>query len=375
MVYVNQRDTFHAKADSLTKVLSSNLSEAAASVAALETKVKSCDDKLHGCVTACMKACFPDLKLCIGPEIVWANRDFLTSVSPFFAAMLAPDSVMQEAATGQVDLKTAASLDVVRTLLCLLYTSGAALVELALPLSTFIDVLAQAAEWQCTELVEKLLMELKARIHAADGDTAFRILRLVSVHASTSHVSGWNKLLKLAIERFAETRNGNLADLHELSLDILSQVLACDNLDIGDNEASVLRCVVVWSEKNGFDQLSNLLSFVRFPLIRFPTLSKEERDALALANLHAGEQVQQLLGEATSLQLQKGSKERPTESRGTKRQRNADESDGDMSDEESGCEEEEQVETRLRKRRRSSGIPALTQRELGKVLLGSFCPP
>jgi len=370
MVYVNQRDIFNNKADALSKVLSTCMSAASCSNAAMEVKIKTGEEKLHGCVTACMKACFPDLKLCIGSDIVWANRDFLTSVSPVFAAMLASDSVYQEATTGQVDLPTA-DIEVVRTILCLLYTSGAALVELALPLPTFIDVLAQAAEWQCCELVEKLLIDLKARIHAADGDTAARILKLVSVHASVSHLTGWSKLLKAAIERFAETREGNLAALQELPADIFVQVLASDSLDTADNEASVLRCAVLWSQAQGLEQLPKLLELVRFPFIRFGTLKKEEREALALANAHAAEQVHQLIGEATSLQMQKGAKDK-SDSRGIKRQRNADESD--MSDEESGCEEEEQVEGRLRKRRKSSGIPTLNPRELGKVLIGSLCP-
>lgn len=336
----------------------------------MEAKVKASEEKLYGCVTACMKACFPDLKLRIGAEIVWASRDFLKSVSPFFAAMLAESSVMQEATTGQVDLPTA-DIEVVRSLLCLLYTSGAALAELALPLPTFIDVLAQAAEWECCDLVEKLLIDLKARIHAADGDTAARILKLVSVHASVSHLTGWSKLLKAAIERFAETRVGNLAALQELPAEIFVQVLACDNLDTGDNEAAVLVSIVEWSQASGLEQLPKLLELVRFPFIRFSALSKEERDALAFANTFAAEQIQLLIGEATNLQMQKGAKER-CETRGTKRLRMVD--DSDASDEDSCCEEEEHLEGRLRKRRKSSGIPTLNPRELGKVLVGSLCP-
>jgi hypothetical protein len=370
MVYVNQRDTVNSKADAACKVLSSCLTAASSATAAMEARAKASEESLHSCVTACMKACFPDLKLCIGSDIVWANKDFLMSVSPFFAAMLAEDSVMQEATTGQVVLPTA-DIAVVRTLLCLMYTSGAALAELALPLPTFIDVLAQAAEWECCELVEKLLMDLRARIHAADGDTAGRILKLVSVHARVSNLTSWSKLLKAAIERFAETRAGNLAALQELPEDIFCQVLACDSLDTGDNEAAVLRCVVAWAQSHGLEQLGKLLDLVRFPLIRFPALTKEEREALEMAGLHAAEQVEHLMGEATSKQMQKGDMER-SDSRGVKRPRNTDESD--VSDEESACEEGLDGENNL-KRRKGSGIPSLNARELGKFMLfGSVRP-
>merc|ERR1712151_415035 len=110
-----------------------------------------------------------------------------------------------------------ADAQVVRRLLALIYSSTVALKALNLSLSELIDVLAQAAEWQCEGVVTALVTSLEQRLQCADVSLSIRVLQLASVRSDASNQK-WNTLFNLAAERVAETCNGDFKILHDLSL-------------------------------------------------------------------------------------------------------------------------------------------------------------
>lgn len=257
------------------------------------------------CAAGCAAACFPDLEIHVGDERILANRDALVRASPFFATMLKSGGEMQEAATGQVRFPTA-DAQVVRRLLSLIYSKGHALSALSMTVSEQIDVLAQAAEWQCDDTVSALRDPLPQQLATAGLHTSLRVLKLASLqYEASSSQWRWATSRQTAIDRVAETCSGDLGVLSDLPLSCLESVLRSDRLDTVDDEGRVLRFVAEWVQKDEerLHHLPGLLKCVRFPFIRLLSLSDEEKVAMRFVHDHAGEQLQKHINEAADVQV------------------------------------------------------------------------
>lgn len=284
-----------------------------------------------------------------------ANRESLSAKSPFFAAMLRTDTPMQEVASGRVMLPTG-SVHAVKSLVGLMHSNADdAMVDLMdrnLSPEQFLEVLTQAHEWQCMDIVKKLLGKVEGKLRNADVSMAAPFLKLASYHVEDQDRKvrkAWLSILDLAADRFAKTCAGSLASLEQLPFAALQPILIRNSLDTGDNEGQVLVMVAKWMHSHGADKIPDLLEYVRFPLLRLASLDGEEKAALRSLREQAGPQVQRLLGEALALQTRR------------KRPREADE-------EASHREESSEKKRRATPRRGGAGIPVLNEEELGRVL-------
>lgn len=330
LVYAQHRDAFKMQ---IRNVLKSTAQLLQAKEAAVRRK-----DKLTSRIT---QSFFPDVRLQVEEEQIDANKEVIGSISPFFRRMLDEGAAMQEAAAGVVQLPTS-STGTVRSMLALMYTDGEALCNLKLASTELVDLIAQAAEWDCQFIVKKLAQKLKIEIPSLCAEVAVQFLKLVSLHAAATRKQPWIELLDPLVERVAETRQGDLSTLLDLSMDTLKLVLKSDKLDTGDDEINVLKFSVKWSKQHGTEKLPELIAAVRFPQLNILQLRPDGKAALHFARQHAEAKLKTLLGEATSIQL------------GVKRA--------------ADFAEDPEAMQRAQKRQRSSGCVQLKPDELGEML-------
>lgn len=205
--------------------------------------------------------------------------------------------------------------------------------------------MAQAAEWQCKDLVELLIGKVRPELKNVSHSVALAFLRVSSVHAASTQSEEWAKLLTMCAARVAETCAGDLDSLLPCSFEAVSRVLACNQLDTKEKEGGVLQFVAKWALTHGNTELAKLLELVRFPLLHLTSLDAGEKEALRYFSENAGVQLQRLIGEAILLQT---GRKRPRE----------------------GTEDAEAYERRAKKRVGSGSIPTLSEEELGLVTCG-----
>eukprot|EP00928_Gymnodinium_smaydae_P032670 TRINITY_DN23598_c0_g1_i1.p1 TRINITY_DN23598_c0_g1~~TRINITY_DN23598_c0_g1_i1.p1 ORF type:complete len:613 (-),score=94.70 TRINITY_DN23598_c0_g1_i1:235-2073(-) len=370
-VYVQQRESMKSKLVKLARCVASSQESKAKKIQDCEAKLdnerKRCDSLAAGMV----KATFPNTELCIGSTRIAVNREELSKKSPFFATMLRSDVPMQEAASGQVMLP-ASKVEAVRALLCLMHSNAddAVLEQLGQKLSAdqLLDVLAQADEWQCVDVAQRLLVVAKGKLQHAHVSTTLAFLKIASLHVNEADPAlqkAWLTILDAASKKLAQSCEGLWDELEHLPFEAMHRVLKQNALDTGGNEARLLITLAKWLNAHGDDHIPALLECVRFPLMRLAALSDDEKTALGTLREKAGSQIQRLIGEAIALQMSR------------KRKRDRD----DSSDEESESSDVALVDdgfvpdvSRQAKKMRSTlredgvGIPVLSHKEAGLLM-------
>jgi hypothetical protein len=263
---------------------------------------------------------------------------------------------MQEARSGVVKLEHA-DAGAVKSILAMLHTDGHAFSELDLSASEMLKTICQAAEWQCTSLVQKLLAIFIERVSSVDGSIAAQALRLADQHktveaAGTKIHELWEKCWAAAVKQVSSTccSSGNFPLLQELPFDTFLEVIRSDELDTDKSEGKVLQAVVQWVQKENLpDKLPQLLKAVRFPLIPAADLLTEFKGELRYARqCGSGDVVDQLHGEAVHVQLQRKHKRTFADAFDA----------GDDSD----------AKRRLKSRKNSGEFPVLSHSDLAKTL-------
>jgi len=334
-----------ASRDAYDDLLSEVVDQAGHRLMSMEARADTSDKRLKVSLARFMATQFPDVELIVGDSSIPANKASLASASPFFDAMLKEQMGMQEASTGKVTLPSS-NPTTVRQLLFLLNADACpeAFDALNCTLAELVELLAQAAEWQCKSLTQELL-NMICKANALDGKTLIRCFNVVCLHASSSADAMWAATKPQIVKLVATNVGGNLNLLEDLPFEGLKLVLQSNSLDVGEGEANVLLFVVSWVQRHNSEHLAELLQTVRFPYINLATLSPELRGALRFASVRAGTTLRMLLGQATSHQL------------GSPRAVSSQDEDGNL---------------RARKRHKGQPMPTLNPEQLGNLLCGNF---
>merc|ERR1712032_1498332 len=111
---------------------------------------------------------------------------------------------MQEASSGSVRLEHA-NVAAIKAMVSLLHTDGRSLKEFRLSASDLLDVVMQAAEWQCTSMLPPLLVELAQQIRTTDASVAAHVLQIAAKHKTAGgmreHARLWQQSEDAAIDR------------------------------------------------------------------------------------------------------------------------------------------------------------------------------
>merc|ERR1711879_322438 len=99
--------------------------------------------------------------------------------------MLKDGSLMKEATSRCVELP-ASDADTVRALLCLLHTDGACLDTLGLSQDGLLNVVSQAAEWHCLDVVEALIENVQPKISDVSHSVALVYLQVAALHSDST---------------------------------------------------------------------------------------------------------------------------------------------------------------------------------------------
>lgn len=348
-VKVAGRDTFFEQLDQIEEAILLDKVNTDAETARLHTA-------LNSCVSACNALVFSETSLQLADHaVVPVSEDALTSKSPVFKAMLAQrkDGLqMQEASSGTVRLEHA-SLLAVKSIVSLLHTDGRSLKELHLSAADMLDVVAQAAEWQCTSLLPPLLAALAKQVFTANACVAAKVLKTVNTHKSTEVTCQkfWKLCEKNAVARLANL--GDFTTLQELPFQGVLQIMKSNDLDTDKSESKVLQLAVQWVKTSGqTDKMTDLIKEVRFPLIPAARLSKEHQADLSfIRECGAGDVLEQLQGEAIHVQLQRKRKSKIT---------------GHAFD-----ADDDGAKRRVKARKNSGEVPQLSHAELAKLAMAS----
>merc|ERR1712192_156066 len=226
---------------------------------------------------------------------------------------------------------------------------------------TLLDVLSLADFLQCTHTKVALLKHVHNNIQYADFFLSLAFLQTASVHAAAPE---WGDLLAASTTKVAETCAGDLDSLLPCSFDVVSRVLACDELNVAGREGRILVFVVKWGQTHDCVEFIKLLKSVRFPFLRLSALEPDEKEAMRYLKEHAGKQLGRLLGEAVRLQSgQKRVREGSSEAVQTRAVRLQ---SGQKRVRECSSEA---VQTRAKKRKGSGNIPTLSQAECTKTFI------